>query len=250
MRVPGCSYAGRLLRIPRATIIVIVALLMTVTVMMAPSAHATIYKWVDKNGTTHFSNYQKGKRAVAATSSSGHGDIWKRIDKNGTTHFSNRRMGKGSVLVYRGKRKPSSRRAARSGTLARNMTLYSPLIEKAARRFKIDANLIHAVVRAESAYNASAESNKGAVGLMQLMPATARRYGVGDRTDPMQNLTGGVSYLRDLIVQFRNVALALAAYNAGENAVIRHGNKIPPYPETQNYVQKVIGFYQALSKAS
>lgn len=217
----------------------------------AQSAHAQIRTWVDKDGITHYSNTQKNKGSKVASTSGGRGDIWKKVDKNGTSHFSNRHMGKGSILVYRSLRKsPASRRRASSASLTRNKALYSPLIEKAARQFKVDANLVHAVVRAESAYNASAESNKGAVGLMQLMPATAQRYGVSDRTDPKQNITGGVSYLRDLLAQFREISLALAAYNAGENAVIRHGNKIPPYPETRNYVQKVIGFWQALGKAS
>ncbi|MFT5172193.1 MAG: membrane-bound lytic murein transglycosylase B [Gammaproteobacteria bacterium] len=180
-------------------------------------------------------------------------DIWKRVDNNGMSHFSNEYMGKGSVLVIRTKRKRTQKRgtgAPRTNAYARNKALYTPLIEKAARQFQLDANLIHAVVRAESAYNAEAESKKGAVGLMQLMPGTAKRYGVGDRTDPMQNLKGGVHYLRDLMLQFRNIALALAAYNAGENAVIRHGNKIPPYAETRHYVQKVIGFYLASGKPS
>ena len=101
-------------------------------------------------------------------------------------------------------------------------------------------------MRAESAYRADAVSSKGAVGLMQLMPATAERYGVRNRRDPAQNLSGGSQYLRDLLVMFDNdLQLALAAYNAGENAVIRYGHKIPPYAETQGYVRKVIGFYRA-----
>jgi len=178
-------------------------------------------------------------------------DIWKRVDENGMSHFSNRHMGKGSVLVMRTKKQPASRGGgAVSRKLAQNKALYTPMIEKAARQYQLDANLIHAVVRAESAYRADAESNKGAVGLMQLMPATAERYGVSDRLDPAQNIRGGTHYLRDLLLQFRNMQLAIAAYNAGENAVIRYGNKIPPYQETQNYVQKVIRFYHALRSAS
>jgi len=190
---------------------------------------------------------------VAVTSTpTAHADIWKRVDKNGMSHFSNEHMGKGSVLVIR--TKPSRARRASHGSassaFARNKERYTPLIEKAARQFQLDENLIHAVVRAESAYNADALSKKGAVGLMQLMPGTAQRYGVGNRNDPMQNLKGGVNYLSDLMFQFRNITLALAAYNAGENAVIRYGNKIPPYAETRHYVQKVIGFYLASGKAS
>ncbi|MBA3493945.1 MAG: lytic transglycosylase domain-containing protein, partial [Gammaproteobacteria bacterium] len=85
----------------------------------------------------------------------------------------------------------------------------------------------------------------GAVGLMQLMPGTALRYGVSNRKDPIANLSGGSRYLRDLMGMFRNnLVLALAAYNAGENAVIRYGRKIPPYPETQTYVRRVLQYYK------
>lgn len=124
----------------------------------------------------------------------------------------------------------------------------APLIERAARDNALRPALVHAVVRAESAYRSDAVSSKGAMGLMQLMPATAERYGVTDRADPAENLQGGSAYLRDLLEMFKqDLQLALAAYNAGENAVIRYGNKIPPYPETQNYVRKVIRFYQSAS---
>ena len=85
---------------------------------------------------------------------------------------------------------------------------------------------------------------------MQLMPGTAKRYGVRDRRDPRQNVSGGVRYLRDLLVQFDDLPLALAAYNAGENAVIRYGNRIPPYRETQRYVRKVLSYYRDYRKAS
>ena len=103
-------------------------------------------------------------------------------------------------------------------------------------------------LESESAYQPDAVSHKGAVGLMQLMPGTAERYGVSDRHDPVQNLSGGTRYLRDLLEMFDNdLQLALAAYNAGENAVIRYGNKIPPYNETQGYVRKVIRFYNDMN---
>ena len=100
------------------------------------------------------------------------------------------------------------------------------------------------MVRAESAYDPDAVSSAGAVGLMQLMPETARRYGVSDRRDPDANVLAGASYLRDLIAEFeQDLELALAAYNAGENAVRSYGNRIPPYPETQGYVRKVLRYY-------
>lgn len=123
-----------------------------------------------------------------------------------------------------------------------------PLIESAAIASQLQPELVHAVVRAESSYISDAVSSKGAVGLMQLMPATAERYGVGDRADAAENLRGGTQYLRDLLKLFDNdLQLALAAYNAGENAVIRYGHAIPPYDETRDYVRKVIGFYKAMN---
>ncbi|RKZ79780.1 MAG: lytic transglycosylase [Candidatus Parabeggiatoa sp. nov. 3] len=123
---------------------------------------------------------------------------------------------------------------------------YAPLIEAAALNAGLSPALLHAVVQVESAYNPKARSKKGAVGLMQLMPATAKRYKVHDRTDPMANLNGGAHYLRDLLTLFNDdLSLALAAYNAGENAVKRYGNTIPPYRETINYVKKVKLVYSA-----
>jgi soluble lytic murein transglycosylase-like protein len=121
---------------------------------------------------------------------------------------------------------------------------FAELIEQAAYRHQVDAKLVHAVIQTESAYNSSAQSPKGAVGLMQLMPDTARRFGVTDRNDPDQNVDGGTRYLKYLINLFNpNIDLAVAAYNAGENAVIRYNNSIPPYPETQNYVKQVLALY-------
>ncbi|MCG7956811.1 MAG: lytic transglycosylase domain-containing protein, partial [Candidatus Thiodiazotropha endolucinida] len=90
-----------------------------------------------------------------------------------------------------------------------------------------------------------AVSHKGAQGLMQLMPATAKRYGVENSYDPRQNLRGGATYLKDLLRMFEyDIKLALAAYNAGENAVIKYGKQIPPYPETQKYVKKVLNEFE------
>jgi soluble lytic murein transglycosylase-like protein len=125
-----------------------------------------------------------------------------------------------------------------------NIQRFASLIEAAARIHGVDSALVHAVISAESGYNPAALSKAGARGLMQLMPATAQRYGVQNIMDPQENIHGGVKYLRDLLAMFSgNMELAVAAYNAGENAVIRHGHKIPPYAETVNYVPKVLGFY-------
>jgi len=125
---------------------------------------------------------------------------------------------------------------------------YARQIQAAAKANNIDAALIRAVISVESGYNPSAISRAGAVGLMQLMPETARRYNVADAHDPEQNIRGGARYLRDLLRMFNDdMHLAIAAYNAGEQTIIRYGNRIPPYPETQAYVPKVMKFYTRYS---
>lgn len=122
---------------------------------------------------------------------------------------------------------------------------YSSHVLAAAQETSVDPALIHAVISVESGYNPSARSHAGAVGLMQLMPQTAERYGVTDRFDPAQNIQGGARYLRDLKVMFgNNLHLVLAAYNAGENAVMKYGKRIPPYRETIAYVPKVMSHYK------
>jgi soluble lytic murein transglycosylase-like protein len=122
---------------------------------------------------------------------------------------------------------------------------YDAVIDEASRIYGLDSALLHAVIAVESSHNPRAVSNKGAAGLMQLMPATAKRYGVVDAFDPVQNVAGGARYLRDLLALFdSDVSLALAAFNAGENAVIKHGRRIPPYRETQRYVPRVLDHYQ------
>lgn len=121
-----------------------------------------------------------------------------------------------------------------------NPSAFNGIIAKAASAYSVDPSLVRAVIHAESAFNPNACSNKGACGLMQLMPDTARRYGVRDIKDPEQNIIGGTRYLRDLLAMFsHNKHMALAAYNAGENSVLRYGG-IPPYRETVNYVTKVL----------
>lgn len=120
----------------------------------------------------------------------------------------------------------------------------SAMIDRHANEKGLDPALVHAVIRAESAYRPDAVSPKGAIGLMQVMPATGRRFGVSDLDVPERNLQAGTTYLRHLLDRFDNVPLALAAYNAGEGAVSRFGNKIPPYPETQGYVQGILRSYR------
>lgn len=122
----------------------------------------------------------------------------------------------------------------------------SGMIHDAARQTGIEPALIEAIAFVESGFDERARSPKGALGLMQLMPATATRFGVADPLDPRQNLVGGARYLRELIDRFETLPLALAAYNAGEGAVERHANTIPPYSETVAYVPRVLKRFSLL----
>ena len=120
-----------------------------------------------------------------------------------------------------------------------------PLVQRVAKAHGLQAALLKAIIEVESGFNARARSPKGAIGLMQVMPATAARYGRFDLYSPEQNVDVGARYLRDLLRMFSgDVRLAVAAYNAGENAVIRHGRRIPPYAETIKYVPMVLERYQ------
>ncbi|MGX1126482.1 hypothetical protein AB7M23_003275 [Pseudomonas sp. HLS-6 TE3448] len=124
---------------------------------------------------------------------------------------------------------------------------YAGLIADAAKAHDVPEALLHAVIQAESRYNANARSPKGAAGLMQLMPDTARELGVTDVLDPAANLQGGARYLKRMLNLFNNdITLAVAAYNAGPDAVIRRGRVIPPFAETQRYVPSVLRQYRRL----
>jgi soluble lytic murein transglycosylase-like protein len=136
-----------------------------------------------------------------------------------------------------------------SASVVERASAYAPMVEEAARQSRLDPRLLHAVIATESGYNPVARSAKGAQGLMQLMPATARRYGVTNAFEPRHNIQGGARYLADLLALFdQDVRLALAAYNAGEGAVLKHGRRIPPYRETNAYVPRVLDYYKAFSK--
>ncbi len=180
--------------------------------LLTQSVVAAIYQYVDAKGRTHFTDYPligdyKLKRVIGQSKATG---------------------------------------SVNAKAFQKNRKRYSAMVTAAAQNLNLRPELLHAVVLAESAYDPRAKSRAGAVGLMQLMPGTAARYGVSEqgRWDPEQNLKAGARYLRDLLKTFKfDLRLALAAYNAGENAVKKYGNNIPPYLETQNYVRKVISYY-------
>lgn len=126
----------------------------------------------------------------------------------------------------------------------KKIAMYQNVINNIATRFKVDSKLVNAIIIAESNYNPHAVSRKGAKGIMQLMPSTAKRYGVTRIFDPMDNIIGGVKYLKDLLIIFDgDLKYALASYNAGEN-MVKYYNGIPPFEETKDYVEKVMNMYE------
>ncbi len=174
--------------------------------------------------------------------------IYTFVDNDGEVHLSN----VPDDDRYQALTAPEAAAVPRPAALTANASPnesrpYSDVISKVATRFGIDAALLHAVISVESGYNAKAVSNHGAAGLMQLMPETARRYGVVNVFDPAENIRGGAQYLADLLKLFDDdLQLALAAYNAGETAVLKYGKRIPPYPATAAYVPKVVDFYNRI----
>ena len=169
-------------------------------------------------------------------------DIYKRVGVNGRVYYTDRpEKGVGFRLIIRTPPKTYKRDLK---FMSGNKLKFKDMIAKAAAKHQMDPRLLHAVIQAESAYNPHAISSAGAVGLMQLMPETARRYGVSDRHDAEQNIDGGTRYLKDLLAMFNSdLKLAVAGYNAGEGAVMKYNYSVPPYRETQNYVQQVLKLY-------
>lgn len=220
--------------------------------------------------------------ALALLSAPARAEVWGYVDAKDITHFSSTRLDERYELFFRGTEGFAAGKgekriislAAKNATNLSAGAAYTPskllayfdvspnykavkhLLKEAAETHGIDYELLQALIATESGFDTFAVSPKGAVGLMQLIPPTAERYGVrADKsqpvekklTDPKTNIGAGSSYLRDLIKMFPGqLELAVAAYNAGEGAVQRAGNKIPNYPETKNYVKTVMQLYNTL----
>lgn len=210
-------------------------LLFLLPFVWSSDASADVYKYVDSDGHVYYTDKPKhaGFKLILSTPPA---FVYPGGDAG---LYSIRRAGRvrGLGNGFRATPQLSALRAQRRQE-------YAPLINAAANKYSLDPALLHAVIRAESGYNPGAVSNKGAAGLMQLMPATANRFGVRDRFDPQDNIEGGARYLSTLLDMFpSNVKLAVAAYNSGENTVKRFGYQVPPIAETQNYVERVLGYY-------
>ena len=180
---------------------------------------------------------------IVSTANIAQADIYKYVDDEGVLHLTNvPSIHKAKyVLVMREKRilfQPFI-----------DVNKYDQMIRKAADKFRIDSALIKAIIKAESNFDHQAVSPVGAQGLMQLMPATASALQVENAFHPENNIEGGVRYLRYLLDIYRgNLTLALAAYNAGEGNVAKYNNNVPPFRETQNYIKRVLNYYNSYSR--
>lgn len=169
-------------------------------------------------------------------------DVYAFKDKNGVVTFTNVPNHAGFRRVFRDAARP----ATSNGVVDSG---YDGYIQNASGRYNIDPDLIRAVIKAESDFKVSARSNKGAMGLMQLMPDTARLHNVSDAYNPGENVEGGARHLRMLLDRYQgDLELSLAAYNAGSAAVEKHGG-IPPFPETREYIRRVLRFYDSYRNA-
>lgn len=187
--------------------------------------------------------------ALGAQAAGTHPKIYTFVDEDGVRHFTdvpdNNRY---RLLVLSPNERTQSGDHYDAALLAR-ATRYDSIIEKAAQSNAVEPNLLRAVIVVESGFNSQAISKRGAIGLMQLMPATASRFGVSNPFDPRENVHAGARYLKFLIDRFgHDIRLALAAYNAGEEAVDRNGGQIPPFSETMAYVPKVLKIYRMLAE--
>jgi soluble lytic murein transglycosylase-like protein len=175
-------------------------------------------------------------------------DIYRAEDPDGTVRYASQAFDASYALYLKDDHAETDSAPTNTGKarVATKQTPLEPLIRHYARKHAVEEVLVRAVIEVESNFDTRAVSRKGAMGTMQLMPATAARYGVTRRDDPAQNIEAGVLYLKALLAQHNgNVALALASYNAGAGSVAKYGRRIPPYKETMLYVPAVLARLQA-----
>jgi soluble lytic murein transglycosylase-like protein len=184
---------------------------------------------------------------LAATSVAARSKIYTYVDEDGLRHYTDVPDNNRYRLLMLSPRERTASGDRYDSMLLAKATQYDAIIEKAAVSASVEPNLLRAVIVVESGFNSRAVSPRGAVGLMQLMPATATRFGVSNPFDPRENVHAGARYLKFLMDRFgQDVRLALAAYNAGEQAVDRNGGQIPPFTETMAYVPRVLRIYKQL----
>jgi soluble lytic murein transglycosylase-like protein len=180
---------------------------------------------------------------ITSPSSAG---IYKYIDENGTIHFTNcPRDPKFKLYIRESQEEVGKENNSISISSTKDTDQYDPMIFELSKKYQVDFALIKAIIRAESAFNPFAVSRKGAKGLMQLMPETASRMNVSNIFNPRENIEGGVRHFKYLLSLFNDdLRLSLAAYNAGEN-IVAELRSIPPYRETVDYVRRVLNYYQS-----
>ena len=185
---------------------------------------------------------------LAATSAGAHSRIYTYVDADGVKHFTDVPDNNRYRLLVLSPQDMTQSGEHYNATLLARAAQYDSIIERAAVSAAVEPNLLRAVIVVESGFDSRAVSKRGAVGLMQLMPATASRFGVSNLYDPSENVHAGAQYLKFLMNRFgQNIRLVLAAYNAGEDAVARNGGQIPPFTETMAYVPKVLKVYRMLA---
>jgi soluble lytic murein transglycosylase-like protein len=166
-------------------------------------------------------------------------DIYRFVDERGVIHYTNAPAHQNYTRIILEK-----------GKLKIDPAKYDPIISVLCKKYDMDESLVKAIIKAESDFDPHAVSKKGARGLMQLMPETARDFSVTNPHHPIQNLEGGIRYLRKLMDQFQgNLNLTLAAYNAGEKAVLKYNNTVPPFAETRTYVERVLQYLRDFQRA-
>jgi len=211
----------------RSNTLYIIPAVILAAVLIAPYARADIYKYVDDQGTIHFTNVpiSRDSKKIIDEAPPPVEDADK-DDRLSTAGEACR-----GVIDY----------APGGGKPLTDDVPYASIINRKAEKYGVDPALVRAVIKAESDFNPKAVSSKGAQGLMQLMPTTARMMGVKNSFDPEQNIDGGVKYLKYLLDNFDgDLELTVAAYNCGEGRVVRNGNTVPNIKETKNYVRKVM----------